>query len=125
MNNLEKLTEATMSALKGELKSKLKESKSFFYTDGEDSEKNQLKQYGYGYNDTCAFGTPDKVAQNIESLIAEGQDDLCEEIRQIINVCCKEVRYILYTTDQGYYNYIYEIDEDGNEINLLTKWIIR
>ena len=124
MNNLEKLTEATMSALKGELKDKLKESKSFFYTDGEDSEKNQLKQYGYGYNDTSAFGTPENVAQNIEDLIAPGQDSVCEEIRQIINICCKKVRYILYTTDQGYYNYIYEIDEDGNEINLLAKWII-
>ena len=124
MNNLEKLTEATMSALKGELKDKLKESKSFFYTDGEDSEKNQLKQYGYGYNDTSAFGTPENVAQNIEDLIAPGQDSVCEEIRQIINICCKKVRYILYTTDQGYYNYIYEIDEDGNEIKLLAKWII-
>ena len=124
MNNLEKLTEATMSALKGELKSNLKESKSFFYTDGEDSEKNQLKQYRYGYNDTSAFGTPENVAQNIEDLIAEGQDDLCEEIKQVINLCCKEARYILYTTDQGFYNYIYEIDEDGNEIKLLAQWVI-
>lgn len=121
MNNLEKLTEATMSALKGELK----EGKSFFYNNGEDSEKNQLKQYGYGYNDTCAFGTPEDVAQNIESLIAEGQDDVCEEIRQIINLCCTEAKYILYTDDQGFYNYIYEIDENGNEIKLLAKWIIR
>ena len=121
MNNLEKLTEATMSALRGELK----ESKSFFYNGGDSDERNQLKQDGYGYNDTCAFGTPEDVAQNIESLIAEGQDSVCEEIRQIINICCKEVRYILYTTDQGLYNYIYEIDENGNEINLLAKWIIR
>ena len=120
MNNLEKLEEATMRALQG----KLNESKSFFHNDGEDSEKNQLKQYGYGYNDTCAFGTPDKVAQNIEDLIAEGQDDLCEEIKQVINLCCKEARYILYTADQGFYNYIYEIDEDGNEIKLLAQWVI-
>ena len=120
MNNLEKLTEATMLALKG----KLVESKSFFYNNGDDSEKNQLKQYGYGYNDTCAFGTPGKVAQNIEDLIAEGQDDLCEEIKQVINLCCKGAKYILYTADQGFYNYIYEIDEDGNEIKLLAQWII-
>lgn len=120
MNKLEKLTEATMSALRGELK----ESKSFFYNDEDDSEKNQLKQYGYGYNDTCAFGTPENVAQNIEDLVAEGQGDLCEEIRQIINLCCKEAKYILYTTDQGFYNYIYEIDKDGNEIKLLAQWVI-
>lgn len=125
MNNLEKLTEATMSALKGELKGKLKESKSFFYNNGEDSEKNQLKQYGYGYNDTSAFGTPENVAQNIEDLIAPGQDSVCEEIRQMINLCCKEAKYILYTDDQGFYNYIYEIDENGNEVKLLVKWIIR
>ena len=118
MNNLEKLTEATMSALKGELV----ESKSFFYNNGDDSEKNQLKQYGYGYNDTCAFGTPDKVAQNIEDLIAEGQGSVCEEIRQIINICCKDVKYILYTS-QNSYDYIYEIDENGNEIKLLAQWI--
>ena len=40
MNNLEKLEEATMRALQG----KLNESKSLFHNDGEDSEKNQLKQ---------------------------------------------------------------------------------
>lgn len=120
MNKLEKLTEATMSALKGELV----ESKSFFYNSGNDSEKNQLKQYGYGYNDTCAFGTPEGVAQNIKDLIAEGQDNLCEEIKQIINLCCKEAKYILYTTDKDFYNCIYEIDEDGNEIKLLAKWAV-
>lgn len=123
MNKLEKLTEATMRALQG----KLNESKSFFHNDGEDSEKNQLKQYGYGYNDTCAFGTPDNVVQHIDELIGDGEshDKDCDEIRQVINLCGTEAKYILYTEDQGFYNYIYEIDENGNEIKLLAKWVIR
>ena len=116
------LEEATIKAMKSKLIEE--ENNNFFYNEdaGEDSEVYQLKNYGFGYNDTCAFGTPADVSTHIDELIAEDQDESCEEIRKAIDLACKKAKYILFTTDNGYYNYIYEIDENGNEIKLLIQW---
>ena len=117
------LEEATIKAMESKL---IEEANNFFYNQdaGEDSEVYQLKNYGFGHNDTCAFGTPDNVSIHIDELIAEDedQDESCEEIRKAIDLACKKAKYILFTTDNGYYNYIYEIDENGNEIKLLIQW---
>lgn len=84
---------------------------------------NNMKENGCGNNDSCYFGTPKDISNNLDSLVAD-EPEYKDQIKSVIdNLIGSDVKYIIgYGTDNEGYNKIYELTDNGKLGKLLVSW---